>query len=284
MNKLLLSERAKEVSRRITPHERGGSSPAACDHLARYIFAADYVEGARILDIGMGTGYGGACMSQVSNFTVELDLDESAVRAASRAYPCLGFLVADAGSLPFQSRVFDLVTCFEVIEHVADPELIIADASRVIRHDGLLLISTPNAEVGPMRVRRATGCPDHVRELSRAEFETVLKRYFKDVAVLGQRWEHLGPAQFLRWCWLLLVPIAIRELLRPVTNRIRHLLFLDLDPAGLAESVLRASNHWPAPCSDERSRPVTLFACCRVGPENDLSLGTEACNSVNNRI
>ncbi len=223
-------------------------------------------------------------MSEVSNFTVALDLDEATVRAASVAYARATFVIGDAMSLPFRSRVFDLVTCFEVIEHFAKPESIIAEASRVAHDHALVLISTPNAEVGPIRVRSATGCPDHVRELSAGEFEAALKRNFKDVTVLGQRWEHPGWGQFLRWCWLLLVPIRMRELLRPVTDRIRHLLFPALDPAGLAESVLRASNHWPAPEPDERSRPVTLFACCRVVPDKDLYLGTKASNTVADRV
>ena len=40
---------------------------------------------------------------------------------------------------------FDLITCMEVIEHVADPAVFVRALARRLAPDGLLIMSTPNA-------------------------------------------------------------------------------------------------------------------------------------------
>ncbi len=275
---------AKAQSRRINPYERGAQSPTSCDHLARYLWACKRAEGKCVLDVGSGSSYGTAKLGEVARYVVGADIDERSVAEGAACYESADFVVADAGDLPFSDSTFDIVTCFEVIEHVVRPELVIAEIARVTRTDGLAVISTPNAQWGPIKVRVASGTPDHVRELSATEFEDMLNGYFGEVSILGQRWITPSFRQLARWLWIQVAPYYLREVLSPVTNRIRHLLFPDLDPAGLAEAALRDSKHWPAPRPDKRARPVTLFACCQTGPKNGLSLSTEPCNSVDNRI
>lgn len=47
---------------------------------------------------------------------------------------------------PFHSESFDLISCCEVIEHLGlDPMNMIAECNRILKHDGLLLLTTPNA-------------------------------------------------------------------------------------------------------------------------------------------
>jgi 2-polyprenyl-3-methyl-5-hydroxy-6-metoxy-1,4-benzoquinol methylase len=52
--------------------------------------------------------------------------------------------MGDVRELPFGDGMFDLVVCFETIEHVADPERLLAELRRVMAGDGLLFVSTPN--------------------------------------------------------------------------------------------------------------------------------------------
>jgi SAM-dependent methyltransferase len=54
------------------------------------------------------------------------------------------FVVADATALPFDDASFDAVTMFDVIEHVEDDARAIAEAKRVLRPGGFLLVTTPN--------------------------------------------------------------------------------------------------------------------------------------------
>jgi 2-polyprenyl-6-hydroxyphenyl methylase/3-demethylubiquinone-9 3-methyltransferase len=50
-----------------------------------------------------------------------------------------------AGELAELEGQFDLITCMEVIEHVADPAAFVGALAKRLAHDGLLILSTPNA-------------------------------------------------------------------------------------------------------------------------------------------
>ncbi len=90
----------------------------------------------RVLDLGAGTG---EFLSMVpADCKVGIDLSPS----ASNSY---FFIVADAHYLPLRDSYFDIVTCLEVIEHVADPKRVVEEVSRVLKDGGTLVISTPDA-------------------------------------------------------------------------------------------------------------------------------------------
>ena len=59
--------------------------------------------------------------------------------------------------LPFDDSSFDLVTCLEVIEHIARAEHLLGEAWRVLASHGHLLLSTPNFSVWQNRVRYGVG-------------------------------------------------------------------------------------------------------------------------------
>lgn len=60
---------------------------------------------------------------------------------SSRNFLCIQ---AIGESLPLSSETFDWVLLSEVIEHLAEPEIIISEAKRVLRPGGHLLVTTPN--------------------------------------------------------------------------------------------------------------------------------------------
>ena len=59
------------------------------------------------------------------------------------------------GSFPFADESFDLVLCFETVEHFPDPGRIIAELGRLTRPGGLLVVTTPNVLWEPVHALAA---------------------------------------------------------------------------------------------------------------------------------
>jgi 2-polyprenyl-3-methyl-5-hydroxy-6-metoxy-1,4-benzoquinol methylase len=160
----------------------------AC-HRARYEFAADYVRGRRVLDIGCGEGYGSAMLSRSAPEVVGVDYSPAAISHARQAYQGqnLRFESGDARQLTFSSGAFDAVTCFEVIEHIEDDESLLASVARVLRPGGWLILSTPNALVDVLfDAVRKEKYEYHVNSLAPRELARRVGRHFCQVKLYGQ--------------------------------------------------------------------------------------------------
>jgi 2-polyprenyl-3-methyl-5-hydroxy-6-metoxy-1,4-benzoquinol methylase len=150
---------------------------------AAYEFAAGLVEGRRVLDCGSGEGYGSALLAERALEVVGLDRDPQAVEWANRTYAREGrlrFVVSEAQSLPFENGVFDLVTCFQVLEHLDDARAFLLETRRVLAPGGALLLTTPNVLVAGERPN-----PHHVHDYRPDELEALLREVFEDVEVRG---------------------------------------------------------------------------------------------------
>ena len=117
----------RNVPERIVPgHVR---TQDLAEHLARYTWAAPRLSG-RVLDLGCGVGYGAHhCLSINSDITevVGVDRNWDTVRFARRTYSTrrLALVGADACRLPFMDGSFDAVACFQAIEHVRSPDVLV---------------------------------------------------------------------------------------------------------------------------------------------------------------
>lgn len=154
-------------------------------HLKRYDFALQWCDGREVLDVACGAGYGSALLATVARRVVGGDVDAGSVAYAKERYarPNAEFLVLDATSLPFGDRAFDTFCSFETIEHVDEPQRVVAEAARVLRDDGTFLVSTPQVAVTTTSPEN----PFHRIELSRTDFAALLDEHFADVELLGQR-------------------------------------------------------------------------------------------------
>ena len=154
------------------------------NHLARYAFARGYARGKKVLDAGCGEGYGAAQLTGVARQVTGIDVDMKTIQHARRKYasPKLAFSVMDCRALSFADRCFGAVTCFEVFEHIEGVAEFLAEAKRVLRAGGVLVLSTPNRDNYP----QAGVNPFHVREYSLGEFRSLLRKEFKRVEVFAQ--------------------------------------------------------------------------------------------------
>ncbi len=146
------------------------------EHLARYEFASALTVGAKVLDVGCGVGYGARHLVEKGARSVKaIDIAAEAIEHARHAFahPNIDYDILSASDMDFE-QAFDVVTCFELIEHVADQERVIANIRRALRHDGVLLISTP-------RPHESARSEFHVNELRLDELCIILERYFTSV-------------------------------------------------------------------------------------------------------
>lgn len=156
------------------------------EHLARYALATRFAQGRRVLDLGCGTGYGTADLARVASSAVGVDLAPDAIGYALSHFPAARFLECSASAVPFPAASFDLVTAFEVIEHLREWRALLAEAHRVLEPNGLLLVSTPNKRYYAEARAKSGPNPFHEHEFEFREFQTALREFFPHVEILFQ--------------------------------------------------------------------------------------------------
>jgi SAM-dependent methyltransferase len=156
------------------------------EHVARYAFAARFASHKEVLDLGCGTGYGTAHLAQTASSAVGVDLAPEAIAYATSHYSSAKFLQCSAAAVPFPPASFDLITAFEVIEHLPDWRSLLAEARRVLRANGLLIVSTPNQCYYAETRAQAGPNPFHAHEFEYAEFRAALGEFFPHVQILLQ--------------------------------------------------------------------------------------------------
>ena len=154
-------------------------------HMHRYLAAVDMCQGKRVLDIACGFGYGAAML--IRNGAAEVvgaDIDAASIANAAETYahPGLSFVTTDiTRPLPFEEASFDVILCYETIEHIAEQSGFLGELKRVLTSDGVLVISTPDK-----RKANPEPNPFHVKELTEAEFLALVQGQFAHVALSYQ--------------------------------------------------------------------------------------------------
>ena len=108
--------------------------------------AAEVGAGARLLDLGCAYGFLVTEAREAGFRAIGVDASRFAVAQAKHAAPAAAgrLLVAHAERLPFADASFDVVTAFDVLEHVPHPELLVAEVVRVLRPGGIFAGATPD--------------------------------------------------------------------------------------------------------------------------------------------
>ena len=100
----------------------------------------------KILDIGCGGGLLTNAMAKEGHEVFGVDLSSGSLAHAQKkdSTKSVTYLSAPAESLPFEEGSFDVVCAMDLLEHVQDPALVIAEASRVLKNKGLFFFHTFN--------------------------------------------------------------------------------------------------------------------------------------------
>ena len=165
------------------------------EHWQRYLFSAKFVHDKDVLDIASGAGYGANLLAQTARYVYGVDISNEAIEYALRNYAKdnLKFIQGSVENIPFEANCFDIVVSFETIEHVdADAQRIfLKEIKRILRHNGILIISCPNKKIASDRAYELWDCVNefHKHEMYLQEFKHVLRTMFKNIVVLSQRTE-----------------------------------------------------------------------------------------------
>jgi len=171
-----------------------GSTPERIwlDHMGRYEFASRYVKEKNLLDISCGTGYGSKYLYDAgATKVIGVDISSEIIDFARTQHQINGleFKVGDIQKLDFPGNHFDVITCFETIEHVQSQKKAFMELKRVLKPKGLLIISSPNRKLTSPRksINDRPDNPFHTKEFSTIEFISVVENYFGILKVYGQR-------------------------------------------------------------------------------------------------
>lgn len=156
-------------------------------HIASYRWVADFIRNKRVLDFGCGSGYGAAEMAEHATSVEAIDVSEEAIAHASASFakPNLRYASFDPEKLlPFEDGSFDVVTSFQVIEHVEDFDLYVAEARRVLVSGGLFIVITPDRAYRLFAWQKPWN-RWHVDEFSSRGLKTLLDRHFDQVDMMA---------------------------------------------------------------------------------------------------
>lgn len=104
------------------------------------------LEGKKALDVGCGAGLLTEPLARLGATVTGLDASPEVIAVAREHAATMGLSIDyRVGDVQDLDGEFDLVTCMEVVEHVADPGAFVKALARRLAPDGLLIMSTPNA-------------------------------------------------------------------------------------------------------------------------------------------
>lgn len=96
-----------------------------------------------ILDIGTADGLMFGILKQRLEISTYVGLDRSLKLLQTNKYNTLKAVQADAHQLPFLVNTFDIVIATAVIEHISSAKIMIKECYRILRKDGLCIVTTP---------------------------------------------------------------------------------------------------------------------------------------------
>jgi len=157
------------------------------EHIHRYQLAFEYCRNKKVLDIACGEGYGSAMLANIAENVIGIDIDETTIEHAANKYRSrnISFRSGTVDSIPVADDSMDVVVSFETLEHHDKHDEMIREIKRVLKKDGLLIMSTPDKK----NYSDKTGYknPFHIKELYEHQFRELIQKFFRFAKFAGQQ-------------------------------------------------------------------------------------------------
>jgi ubiquinone/menaquinone biosynthesis C-methylase UbiE len=133
------------------------------------------------LDVGCNSGLFTSSLQKYFPNVVGIDYSEPLIIAARSSYPTIDFRVADARTLPFESRSFGLVSCFFLIHYLKDWQAITLECLRLVEPGGIVALQFTRALPMWQIVLRGTAAILTKRRSLRRGVQYIRQRWIKAV-------------------------------------------------------------------------------------------------------
>lgn len=108
------------------------------------------IKDKKILDVGAGTGRVSLPLALAGAQVTALDVSEKILEVLKRKNKKITTVVGEAENLPFENESFDIVTAAFLVVHLKDPKIFFDEVYRVLKPDGLFLVSNINQKEPPV--------------------------------------------------------------------------------------------------------------------------------------
>lgn len=156
-------------------------------HLFAYKLAKEYLKkGSKVLEIGCGDGYGANYLAGNDINVIGIDVDKHSINYAQRKYKNnkLSFNLYNGESINYEPHSFDMVISFQVMEHVEKINQYLENIKKMLKPNGLFLITTPNRTY-----RLCPGQPPdnpyHLREYDSNTLKETITSILPDAKIYG---------------------------------------------------------------------------------------------------
>ena len=189
--------------------ERFGRLSAFCNHLMTMAKIKNSVynslnEQSRVLDIGCGSG---AILNRIRKRTgcqvYGVDISENAVKSAKQLFG-IDVYKGDIKTAPWSKKYFDVITAWQYLEHVNDPNQNVKKMSRLLKNDGRLILAIPNYKSLHAKWFKEKwyplDCPRHLCLWSPQTITTLMSRNgleVEDIVYDITPWGLVGSLQYL---------------------------------------------------------------------------------------
>jgi 2-polyprenyl-3-methyl-5-hydroxy-6-metoxy-1,4-benzoquinol methylase len=182
---------ARIISAERTSANAASEKPIRERQMAAYRKALEFIEGRRLLEIGCGEGIGTSILAGTAASVLAIDYSDEALGFAREKYGAdnIEFRKMRVPPMDIPDASIEAVVCFQMIEHLEEPEELVSEIGRALRADGVCLLATVNKE------ETISENPYHLREFTASEMLALLESHFEAVEMYGV----FGDELFMRY-------------------------------------------------------------------------------------